>query len=142
MHLTVPELGALFLVLAGVFYWLGIFATTRAILAFLGTVAIGTGGFVGRILADVGTWLASAGGALTQWAFGAALVGVPFLIAAVIFIHDLHPKGGKASKRTMWIGMLLGASLAAGAALFPVLGQVTGAIQSLLGGLITFLGSL
>lgn len=142
MHLTVPELGALMLVLFGLFHWLGIFAGTRAVLAFLGVVAIGSGGFAGRLLTDIGTWLAHAGGSVTQWAFGAALVGIPFLIAAVIFLHDLYPKGGKASKRTGWIGILLGASLASGAALFPALAPVTGAIQSLLSGIVTFLSSL
>lgn len=142
MHLTVPELGALMLVLFGLFYWLGIFAGTRAVLAFLGAVAIGTGGFAGRILASIGAWLAHAGGTITAWAFGAAIVGVPFLIAAIIFAHDLHPKGGRASKRTGWIGMLLGASLASGIALIPALAPVAGAIQSLLGGIVTFLNTL
>lgn len=142
MSLTVPELGALMLVLFAVFYWLGKLPATRAVLAFLGAVAIGTSGVAGRVLADIGTWLGSVGGSVTAWAFGTAVSGVVFLIAAVIFIHDLHPKGGRASKRTGLIGLLLGASLAAGVALIPALAPLVGFIHSLLGGIVTFLNSL
>ena len=37
-------LGVLCLGLFGIFYWLGIFATVRAILAFVGTCLLGTAG--------------------------------------------------------------------------------------------------
>ena len=142
MHLTIPELGALMLVLFATFYWLGKFARLRAILAFLGTVAIGTSGFVGRILAAIGGWLASVGGSVTAWAFGTTVAGVFFVVAAIVFIHDLHPKGGGASKRTGLIGLLLGASLASGVAFIPALAPVVSGIHSLLGGIVTFLNSL
>jgi hypothetical protein len=141
VHLTVPELGALFLVLFGLFHWLGILAATRAVLALLGTVAIGTGGTAGRVLADVSAWLAHAGGAVTAWAFGAAVAGVAFIIALVIFIHDLHPKKG-ASRRTGWVAILLGISLAGGVAAIPALAPVASGINSLLSGIASFLNSL
>lgn len=142
MHLTIPELGALMLVLFATFYWLGKFPRLRAILAFLGTVAIGTSGVAGRILTDISGWLAGIGGSVTAWAFGTAIAGALFIPAAIVFIHDLHPKGGGASKRTGLIGLLLGASLAAGVALIPALAPVVSGIHSLLGGIVTFLNSL
>ena len=141
MSLTVPELGALMLVLFGLFYFLGIFAKTRAVFAFLGAVAIGTGGALGHVLNRVATALASAGGALTSWLFGGAIAGVLFIAAAVIFIHDMHPKKG-AGKRTGWIALLLGASLATAAVTIPALAPLASGINSLLANVTTFLNSL
>lgn len=54
---TVDGLGVICLALFGVFYWLGIFATARAILAFVGTCLIGTAGFLGSGLQAVTAWL-------------------------------------------------------------------------------------
>jgi hypothetical protein len=142
VHLTVPELGALMLLFYVLFHYLRIFAATRAILALLGTVAIGTGGVIGRTLAAVGTWLANTGGAVTAWLFGSALVAVPFIIALVILVHDLHPKGGTASKRTGYVAFLVGASLSVGIAAIPALAPVRGAILSALSGITGFLNSL
>lgn len=142
MHLTVPELGALMLVLFGVFYWLRILPATRAVLAFLGTVAIGTGGFVGRALTSIGTWLQQIGGNVTAALFGVSIAGVVFIIALAVFAYDLHPKGGSASKRTGWAAILVGVSLTSAVALIPALAPVSGWINSLLSGLVTFLGSL
>ena len=140
MSLTVPELGALMLVFFALFYWLGIFAKTRAVFAFLGAVAV-TGGAVGRLLSRIVTALAGAGGTLTTWLFGTAVAGVLFIAAAVIFIHDMHPKKG-AGKRTGWIALLLGASLATAAVTIPALAPVVSWINSLLATVTTFINSL
>lgn len=142
MHLTVPELGALFLIFYVLFHWLKIFAATRAVLALLGTIAIGNAGTAGRVLGDIGAWIAQAGGSVTSWLFGAALIGVPFIIALVILVHDLHPKGGTATRRTGYIALLVGASLSAGIAAIPALAPVRGALLSFLSGICTFLNSL
>ncbi len=142
MHLTVPELGALFLLFYVLFHYLRIFAATRAVLALLGTVAIGTGGVIGRTLSAAGTWLASTGGAVTAWLFGASLAAVPFIIAVVILVHDLHPKGGTASKRTGFAAFLVGATLSVGIAAIPALAPVRGALQSFLSGICSFVNSL
>ncbi len=142
MHLTVSELGALLLLLYALFHYLKIFAATRAVMALLGTVAIGNSGTVGRILGAIGSWLAHAGGAVTSWLFGAALAGVPFIIAVIILTYDLHPKGGTATRRTGYIALLVGASLSAGIALIPALAPVRGAILSFLSGICSFLNSL
>ena len=141
MSLTVPELGALMLVLFAVFYFLGIFAKTRAVFAFLGAVAIGTGGALGHLLTRIATALADAGGALTAWLFGGAIAGVLFIVAAVIFIHDMHPKKG-ATRRTGWIALLLGASLAAAAVTIPALAPVASGVDALLANVTTFLNTL
>ena len=141
MSVTVPELGALLLVFFGLFYWLGIFAKTRAVFAFLGAVAIGTGGAVGHLLTRVTTALANAGGAVTTWLFGGAIAGVLFIAAAVIFIHDMHPKKG-ATRRTGWIALLLGASLVTASVSIPALAPVASGVDSLLANVTTFLNSL
>ena len=141
MSLTVPELGALLLVLFALFYWLGIFAKTRAAFAFLGAVAIGTGGTLGHFLNRIAAALADAGGAVTAWLFGGAIAGVLFIVAAVIFIHDMHPKKG-ATRRTGWIALLLGASLTTAAVTIPALAPLASGVNSLLANVTTFLNSL
>jgi hypothetical protein len=141
MHLTVPELGALMLVLFAIFYGLGIFVKLRAVMAFLGAVAVGSGGTVAHILTRVSTALQQVGGTVTAWLFGAAIPGLLFAAALVIFLHDMHPKKG-ASKRTGWIALLLGASLGAAAVTIPALAPVVTAVNSLLAGLVSFLNSL
>lgn len=140
MSLTVPELGALLLVFFFLFYWLGIFAKTRAVFAFLGAVAV-TGGVLGHVLARITAALANAGGAVTTWLFGTAIAGILFIVAAVILIHDMHPKKG-ASRRTGWIALLLGASLGTAAAVIPALAPVASFVNSLLASAATFLNTL
>lgn len=108
-----PEFGVLFLVLFGLFFWLGIFATVRALLAFAGVILIAEAGFVGHALNSVATWASHLAGSVTGWAFGINMAIVLTLGAAVIFIHDLHPKHG-AQKRTGWAGVILAALLVGG----------------------------
>jgi len=141
VSLTVPELGAVFLVFFGVFYWLGIFVKIRAILAFLGAVAIGSGGTVGHLLERIATGLQTAAGTIVAWLFGAAVPGLLFAVALTIAIHDLHPKKG-AGKRTGWIALLLGASLGTAAVTIPALAPVASAVNSLTASIVTFLNSL
>jgi hypothetical protein len=113
--LSIAAIGLVMLVLFGTFYWLGIFATLRAILAFVGTCLLGGSGFVGDVLTKVADWLAHFSAAATQWAFGAAAAGalILFIPTAVVFLHDLHPKH-TAGKRTGWAGVALAALLIAG----------------------------
>ena len=69
-------LGVLCLGLFGIFYWLGIFATIRAILAFVGTCLLGTAGFLGGILHTLSLWVADLANAGTGWATGVAVGGL------------------------------------------------------------------
>jgi hypothetical protein len=130
--LTVPELGALFLLLFGVLYFLGIFATTRAVLAFLGIVVVGTSGFIGRMLGDIGAWAQDAFGSVTGWAIGVPLAAGLFIILGIVVVHDLHPKNS-ASKRTGWAAISLGVLVAIGVAGIPALSGLRGVILSLMG---------
>ena len=57
--LSATGIGVLMLVLFGVFYWLSIFATVRAILAFVGTCLIGTVGFLGGALHAIAIWISN-----------------------------------------------------------------------------------
>jgi hypothetical protein len=141
MSLTVPELGVLFLLIFGVTLWLGVFPTTRAILGFLGVVAVGTSGFAGQIMADIGAWAQSAFGSLTGWIFGVPLAVGLFIILAFIFIHDLSPKK-TAGKRTGWVGIALGVLVVIGVAGFPLLAGLAGVIDSLLSNIVTAINSI
>jgi hypothetical protein len=141
VSLTPSELGVLCLVLFGLFYWLGIFAKLRAVLALIGVIGIADGGFLGRLIADTGSALQRAVGAVTAWAFGASLAAAVFIVLVVIFIHDLHPKHG-ASKRTGWVALLLGAVLVVGVAQIPALAPVTAALRSIPSSIVSFINTL
>lgn len=141
MTLTASELGVLCLVLFGLFYWLGIFAKLRAVLALIGVIGIADGGFIGRLFADIGGALQRAFGAVTEWAFGASLAAGAAIILVVIFIHDLSPKK-TAGNRTGWVALLLGAVLVVGVAQVPALAPVTAALRSLPSSIVSFLNSL
>lgn len=132
MHLTVPELGVLFLLLFGVFHYLHIFAATRAVLVFLGVVIVGSSGFIGRMLADVGVWAQNTFGSITNWAIGVPLAAGLFVILAVVLVHDLHPKKG-ATPRTGWVALACGVLVAVGIAGIPALSGLHSAIVSLMG---------
>lgn len=123
MTLTVSEVGVLFLLLFGVFHYLGKFATLRAILVFLGVVVVGSAGFLGRILGDIGTWAQNAFGSVTSWAVGASVTAGLFVVLGIIFVHDLHPKQ-TAGNRTGWIGLALGVLVVVGVAGIPALAHL------------------
>ena len=141
MRLTTTELGLLFLLLFGVFHFLGILPTTRAVLVFLGVVIVGTTGFIGRIAADVGTWAQNAFGSVTGWAFGVPLAAGLFIVLAIIFVFDVHPKHS-AGKRTGWIAIALGVLVVVGVAGIPALAGLRGAIVNLVGNAATALNSI
>ena len=140
MHLTTSELGLLFLLLFGVFHFLGILPTVRAVLVFLGVVIVGTTGFIGRMLADVGTWAQNAFGSITGWAFGVPLAAGLFIVLAIVFIFDVHPKN-KAKKRTGWIGIALGILVVVGVAGIPALAGLRGMIVNLVSNTTTAINS-
>jgi len=128
--LSATGLGVLMLVLFGVFYVLGIFATIRAVLAFVGTCLIGTVGFLGGALHAVALWVSNLAASLTGWAFAAPVGGlVLVVIAGVIFIHDLMPKH-TAGKRTGWAGVALAALLIAGVSGIPQLNNIPAGVQN------------
>jgi hypothetical protein len=124
-----PLIGVVMLALFGLFFWLGIFATIRALLAFMGVILIAEAGFVGHALADAATWASHLTGSATAWAFGINAAIVLTIAAAVIFIHDLHPKNG-AGKRTGWAGIALAALLVAGVSGWSGAHSVVNGVQS------------
>ena len=127
--LTVNGIGVLMLILFGVFYFLGIFATLRAVLAFVGTCILGTAGFIGSALSAAGTWLVNLANSGTSWAFGIGLGGTALvIITGVIFVHDLMPKH-TAGKRTGWAGVFLAVLLVAGVSGIPALNHLPGQVQ-------------
>jgi hypothetical protein len=127
--MTNSEIGALLLVLFGVFYWLNIFATIRALAAFIGTILVGSNGHLVHWLTIVVLWASHLGGTITGWAFGVALPAAFAIVTAVVFIHDLHPKH-PTQKRTGWAGVVLGLLIVAGATGVATLNNVGPAVQS------------
>lgn len=132
MSFTIAELGALMLLLFGLFHWLGIFANTRAVLAFLGVVILGSAGFLGRVITDVGGWAQNTFGSVTNWALGVPLAAGLFIAVAIVFVHDLHPRHS-AGRRTGYLGLALGALVVVGVAGVPALAGLHGMILSLVG---------
>jgi hypothetical protein len=140
VYLTVPELGVLLLLLFGVCHYLHILAKTRAVLAFLGTVAVGLTGVVGRVSADLATWAQHAVGAVTAWAFGASL-SVGLFVLVILLVHDLHPKKS-ASGRTGYLAIAVGILLAAGVSQLPALAPLANGIRSFLASIAAYIDTL
>lgn len=127
--LSLAAIGVILLVLFGVFYWLAIFATIRAIFAFVGMILVGSAGFVGTAMTTIGAWVSHIGADISNWAFGIPVLAVAAIVVGVVFIHDLMPKHS-AGKRTGWAGLLLAGMIIAGATGIPALNSVGSAIQS------------
>lgn len=139
MFLTATGLAGLCLIFWLLFHWLGIFAKTRAFLALLAAIALG--GFTGRALVRLVTWLQHLTGTATGWALGVALPGALFLVLAAILIHDLHPRHG-ATRRTAYIAFAAGALLLAGVAGIPALAPAAAALRSLPANIASFVNTL
>jgi hypothetical protein len=140
MTLTVPELGVLLLLVFGVLHFLHKLPTVRAVLVFLGIVAAGTTGFLGRMLGDIGTWAQNAFGSVTNWAIGAPLAAGLFIVLLIVYVHDIHPKN-KAAPRTGWIGLALGVLVVVGVTGIPALAGLHAGIVNLLSNATTAINS-
>ena len=90
--LSASALGLLMLALFGLFNFLGIFATARAILAFVGTCLIGTAGFAGGTITQIAKWAADLANHATSWAFG---VGGGIAVLTIATPRD--PRVGRAA---------------------------------------------
>lgn len=122
------EWGALALVLAGLFYWLGVFPKIQVLLGFVGTCIV-TGGLFGSLLTKAVTFVSNLLGTLTGKIFGVAIPGILVIILLVLFVHDLSPKKN-AGKRTFWVGVALAACLVAGLSSFTALNQVPANVRT------------
>lgn len=138
--LTAAGVAGLCLVFWLVLHLLNIFAKTRAFLALV--AAIGIGGFLGRALVRVVTWLTQLTGTVTGWALGVAVPGALFLVLAFLLVHDLHPRGGSASRRTGFVALAVGALLVAGVTGIPALAPLASALRSLPANIATFVNTL
>lgn len=127
MTFTATDLCALALILWGLFHWLRIFAKTRAVLALLSVVGIG--GWIGRVLVDMATWLERVTGAVTGWALGVSIPAALFVVLVILLIHDMHPRNG-ASGRTSWVALAVGVLLVAGVEGIPALAPVAAWLRS------------
>jgi hypothetical protein len=127
--MTNAEWGAIMLVVFGVLYFLNKMPATRAILAFVGTILVGTDGHLTHWLSTVAVWLAGESSTLTAWLVGIPVAGILTVITGIVFVHDLMPKHS-AGKRTGWAGILLAALIVAGATGFSALDNVPTAVNN------------
>jgi hypothetical protein len=127
--MTNAEIGVLMLVSFGLLYFLNKMPTIRALLAFFGTILVGTDGHLTHWLSVVATWLATETSTLGGWLLGVGVPGILTIIAGGVFIHDLLPKHS-AGKRTGWAGILLAALIVAGATGFSALNNVPAAVNN------------
>jgi hypothetical protein len=121
-------IGAILLFTFVALYVLKKLPTIRALAAFVGTILVFHGGWIGRALGSASRWLASLSGSATSWAFGAAFIGIPAIIAGIFFVHDILPKHA-ASNRTGWAGIVFAALIMSGATGIPALNHVGPAVQ-------------
>lgn len=136
--MTILVIGVICLVAAGVFHWLGIFITIRAILAFIGTCIV-TGGLFGHLLTWAADHVSALLGAVAGKAFGIAVPGLLVIVLGIVFLHDLHPRKGT-RPRTMFVGIALAACLVAGLSTFSALNSVPANIRNGVGTVTTIGG--
>jgi hypothetical protein len=129
LGLSSSQWGALLLVVGVVFYWLRIFQRARAVMAFAG-VCLLADGWISSILVSVAQWVSGLAGSLAGKLFGVGLPGILALILGIVFIFDLHPRGGGASKRTFWVGVAFAACLVAGVSAFAQLNGIPADLRS------------
>jgi hypothetical protein len=112
LGLSWTQWGLIFVTVSFVFLILGIFKKTRAVLIFAGICLVG--GKLAAILIDLARLVSNLTDAVTGKIFGASVGGLILLVAAIFLIHDLHPKGSGASRRTFWISAFTACCLIAG----------------------------
>lgn len=127
--MTLLAWGGIALVVAFVLYWLGRLPKTQVILAFIGTCIV-SGGLFGHVLGRAAVWVDHATNAVTAKAFGATIPGLIVIILGIIFIHDLHPKTGGASRRTFFVGIAFAACLVAGLSTFQTLNHLPATVRT------------
>lgn len=127
--MTVAGIGLVLLVLGGLAFWLGCFATLRALAVLVGIILLGVsaGHVLGWLTIAVG-WLNSLLGTVTAWAFGAAVPGLLAIIFAALLVYDLHPRN-RAGKRTFWIAIGLAVMVASASTNVDFLNQLGPAVQ-------------
>ena len=128
LGLSPAQWGAIFITISVLCLFLGIFKRLRAYLVFLGICL--TGGLIARLLTDVARVLSNLTDSLFGKLFGVAVPGVLVLLVGFVLVHDLHPKGGGASRRTYWLAVLAAACVVAGVSAFGVLNGIPASVHT------------
>lgn len=115
--MTTAQIGLIAFTLAVMAFVFGVFATIRVFALVMGIILMAATGTPARIFkwaAGVVGWGGNLTDSLTTWGLGVAFPGLFAIILAGIVIYDLHPKGGRASRRTFWAAAGLSVLIAAG----------------------------
>lgn len=123
MRFTTPELGLLLAALFGVFYWRSILPTVTALIGGLAVILLGTAGWVGRTLTDIGSLGTHLTNRATSDLLGTSVAALTFIVLIVLYGHDLHPKN-QASPRTAWFGVAVGVLIVGGLTGIPALAHL------------------
>lgn len=127
--LTPAQWGAVMIIFAVLFLWLRIFQRIRAVLVFAGICLLG-GSLLGRLMGALARGASNVTDTLTGKIFGTAVPGLLVLIVGAVLIHDLHPRGGGASRRTFWLAAILAACLVAGLSTIVQLDGIPAGVHS------------
>jgi hypothetical protein len=128
--LTLAQWGLLLIIAFGLFYWLRIFIVIRTIALFVGILLLGTAGWVERMATDLARWASEITGSITAWAFGVSITWILAAVAAVIFIHGLHPKNPTKNHHAWWGAALAFLLIAGTASALPLLNHVPADVQN------------
>jgi hypothetical protein len=123
LGMSYSQWGAILFTGGLIMYLLRIRARERAIMAGVG-VCLLSGGMVTKILVGLATWVAHLTSALIGRLFGVGVPGALALIIGAVLLHDLHPRGGGASKRTFWLAIAFAACLIAGVGAFAQMNAI------------------
>lgn len=129
--MTTAQLGLILFSLSILAFIAGSWATLRVFALVIGIILMSATGTPARIFhwaASVVGWGSNLTGSLTSWGLGVAFPGLLAIILAAIVIYDLHPKGGRASRKTFWAAAGLAIMVATGSTSVSFLNNIGPAI--------------
>ena len=115
MTLTPADIGFLLMIFSVAAFVGGVFPRARVAAILIGLPVWALNGPASRFLnwaSDVTGWAQAITSGLIGWGFGVILPGALALGLAALIIFDLHPKGGKAARRTWWAALGLAVMIA------------------------------
>lgn len=127
MSLTSGDVGLLLIVASTAAFVGGVLPRARVFGILVGVIVYGLAGPAGRWLhwaAVVTGWAQVLTDKVVGWAAGVTIPGLLALGLAAVVIFDLHPKGGRASRRTFWAAAALGVMIATASTNVTFLNQI------------------
>jgi hypothetical protein len=115
MTLTPADIGFLLMLFSVAAFVGGVFPRLRVVAILVGVPVWALNGPASRFLgwaADLTGWAQAITTGLVGWGFGVVLPGLLAIGLAALVIFDLHPKGGRAARRTWFAALGLSVMIA------------------------------